>query len=132
TPPSLLAVPPPRPTAGPPLPAEPVPSPISSEPAAREAAPRPADVEVVVLNNTTTSGLAGDTAADLRADGWQVALVGNFIGSIPASTVYYPDGRDDEARVLADALGIDGLHPSFEGVSSTRLTAVLTKDFVAR
>jgi hypothetical protein len=97
-------------------------------PQARPTRPVP-DVEVVVLNHTETSGLAGRTADDLRGRGWAVAVVGNFVGNVPETTVYYPPGRAPQARLLARRLDVSRVHPAFDGVSETRLTLVLSTDY---
>ena len=57
-----------------------------------------------MLNQTSRAGLAGVVADRLRAKGWNVSVVGNFHGVVPATTVYYPPGQEDAARVAADDL----------------------------
>ena len=71
------------------------------------------EVEVVVLNQTSRSGLAGSVADQLRGKGWTVPAVGNFRGIVPATTVYYPPaggrraGRSREpADVAADPAAV--------------------------
>ena len=96
-------------------PATPVPPPpaqpsVESAPAAPTAPadPRPtAEVpardrfEVVVLNQTRRAGLAGMVAETLRGDGWTVTSTGNFGGTVPETTVYFPAGGEDAATELA-------------------------------
>ena len=47
-------------------------------------------VYVVVFNNSNAAGLAGRVAAQASQIGWQVVGSDNWYGTIPASTVYYP------------------------------------------
>lgn len=88
------------------------------------------DVEVVVLNQTSRSGLAGVVADRLRAEGWTVVAVGNFRGTVPATTVYHPDGEDAAAAALAADLPTDPrTRPRFGNLSTTRLTVVVTDSY---
>ncbi|NHC16033.1 LytR C-terminal domain-containing protein [Motilibacter deserti] len=108
----------PRPTPTPPTP--------SSEGAGGGDEGELRDLQVVVLNQTGRNGLAAATASRLRAAGWTVAAVGNFRGTVPSTTVYYPDGAEAAARALAaDLEGTDRVRPRFSTLSSTRLTVVL-------
>ena len=91
----------------------------------------PADIDrsavlVEVYNNSTISGLAGRTADDARSVGWNVVGVDNWHGTIPESTVYYPDGMEADAETLADDLGISRLNPAVEPMRFDRLTVILT------
>ena len=106
----------------------------SAAPTTTTAAPRESagdfSVEVVVLNQTGRAGLAGVVADRLRAKGWDVVAVGNFHGVVPATTVYYPAGQEDAARVAADDLPVaPRTKPSFSGISTTRLTVVVTDSY---
>lgn len=89
------------------------------------AATRPA---VVVLNQTATVGLAAKVAARLRGAGWVVPAVGNYRGSVPSTTVFYPAGRQPAAQSLATALGVARTAPALAGMSTSRLTVVLTSN----
>jgi hypothetical protein len=86
------------------------------------------DVYVEVYNNTTVSGLAASTAAELQDGGWQVVGVDNWHGDIPASTVYYPDGMFDEADQLAEELGFARVRGAVAPMKFDRLTVILTPD----
>jgi hypothetical protein len=106
----------------------------SSPPATRSKASRGAqlrkDVAIVVLNQTSRSGLASTAAARLRAKGWTVTAVGNFHGVVPATTVYYPVG--DEAAALAAAKSLPTparTRPRFGNLSATLLTVVVAADY---
>jgi hypothetical protein len=88
----------------------------------------PPDVYVEVYNNTSISGLAAATAAELQDAGWQVVGVDNWRGDIPASTVYYPAGFENEARELAETIGVGRLHGAVAPMRFDRLTVILTPD----
>jgi len=108
--------------------------PSTTAPASTTSAPRESagdfDVEVVVLNQTSRGGLAGVVADRLRAKGWNVTVVGNFHGVVPATTVYYPPGQQDAARVAADDLPVaPRIMPRFSNLSTTRLTVVVTDSY---
>jgi len=88
------------------------------------------DLEVVVLNATSRKGLAGTVAQRLRDKGWTVALVSNFSGNVPATTVYYPPGAQADAEAAAAGLPTDPrVRPRFGNLSTTRLTVVVTDNY---
>lgn len=80
---------------------------------------------VVVLNQTSTSGLAGRYAARVTAAGWTVDHTGNFTGRVPATTVYYPAGYSGAAQELAAQIGIGRIRPAFSGISTSSLTVII-------
>lgn len=81
---------------------------------------------VVVFNNTNIAGLAGSVAAQASGAGWQVVGSDNWVGTIPASTVYYPPRLKEAGRVLARDLGIARVLPAVEPMQFDRLTVILT------
>jgi hypothetical protein len=84
----------------------------------------------VVLNQTARAGLASRVADRLRGQGWTVAGTGNFRGSVPATTVYYPPGAEAAAQALAQTLPTGPrVRPRFGNLSTTRLTVVVTDDY---
>ena len=95
----------------------------------KEPAVRRGQVYVEVYNNSGISGLAGSTASRIAGAGWQVVGSDNWYGTIPASTVYYPDRLEEEARLLAKDLGIARLNPAISPMRFDRLTVILTSDF---
>jgi len=95
----------------------------------REQVDRRSDVFVEVYNNSGISGLAGSTAGRLEGAGWQVVGSDNWYGTIPSSTVYYPDRLRDEAGLLARDLGIGRLKPAISPMRFDRLTLILTSDY---
>jgi hypothetical protein len=86
------------------------------------------EVYVDVYNNSGITGLAGATAARASDAGWQVVGADNWYGTIPASTVYYPQRLEAAAKVLALDLGISRVVPAIEPMDLDRLTVILTAD----
>jgi hypothetical protein len=126
--------------------ATPTPSPASTAPAPvieekekpkqkpkRKPKPKPevrrGEVYVEVYNNSGISGLAGRTAGTISGAGWQVVGSDNWYGTIPESTVYYPDRLETAARMLARDLGIKRLRPAISPMRFDRLTVILTSDY---
>ena len=111
----------------------PAPSSTAPEPVIKEKAkPRPrvrrGEVYVEVYNNSGISGLAGTTAARISGAGWQVVGSDNWYGTIPQSTVYYPERLRAAARLLARDLGIARTKPAISPMRFDRLTVILTTD----
>ena len=86
------------------------------------------EVYVEVFNNSGIKGLAATTAAKATQVGWQVVGEDNWVGSIPASTVYYPERLKAAAKQLALDLGIGRTSQAVEPMKMDRLTIVLTAD----
>jgi hypothetical protein len=84
------------------------------------------EVGVVVFNNTTIAGLAGETLARVQEIGWNGLAADDWYGTIPATTVYFPPGMRDAAQKLALDLGIQRLIPADAAMSDTNLTVILT------
>ncbi len=104
-----------------------VPSPSRTKAAPTSSTPAPVTrLAVVVLNETRTTGLAATVAARLRALGWVVPAIGNYRGSVPSTTVFYPPGAQPAAQALARVLGGSRTAPVLPGMSTSRLTVVLT------
>jgi hypothetical protein len=89
---------------------------------------RRGEVYVEVYNNSGISGLAGATATRISGAGWQVVGSDNWYGTIPQSTVYYPERLRAAARMLARDLGIERLRPAISPMRFDRLTVILTAD----
>jgi LytR cell envelope-related transcriptional attenuator len=86
-------------------------------------------LEVVVLNQSSRAGLAASAADRLRAKGW-VVRTGNFRGSVPSTTVYYPPGAETQAKALAASLPTTPrVRERFGNLSTTRLTVVVTASY---
>ena len=83
-------------------------------------------VYVVVFNNSNVAGLAGKVAARASQIGWQVVGSDNWYGTIPASTVYYPNRLEKAGKLLALDLGIQRTAPAVDPMRLDRLTVILT------
>ena len=86
-------------------------------------------VYVSVFNNSNITGLAASTATRIGAAGWQVVGSDNWYGTIPATTIYYPERLQDAARLLSKDLGVERVMPAVDPMSMDRLTVILTADF---
>lgn len=116
----------PRPTPSPTPTRTPSPSPSPTPTPTRTTPPVDrAAVPVSVLNATRTPGLARSAGATVTARGWTLAGVGNWRGYVPVSTVYYPAGREAEARQLAADLGVPAVAPAPAGINQQRLTLIV-------
>jgi hypothetical protein len=108
--------------------AEPVPlEPRKKKPVQREI--RRNTVLVEVYNNSSVQGLASRTARKAQGVGWDVVGSDNWVGTIPASTVYYPPRLERAARLLGKDLGIQRLRPAVEPMRFDRLTVILTAGY---
>ena len=117
------AKPKPTPTASPTLAAQ-EPKKIKK----RKPAVQRGEVYVEVYNNSGITGLAGTVAANASSFGWQVVGSDNWYGTIPSSTVYFPNRLEDAAKMLALDLGVDRVAPAVDPMRADRLTVVLTAD----
>jgi hypothetical protein len=110
---------------------EATPTPTADAPPTKPAKPKKpkvdrAKVYVVVFNNSNDTGLAGKVAAKATQIGWQVVGSDNWYGTIPASTVYYPQRLAKEGKLLALDLGIQRTAPAVDPMRLDRLTVILT------
>jgi hypothetical protein len=99
---------------------------IKPDPTKRKPAVDRGAVPVEVYNNSGEQGLAGSVADRASGIGWQVVGSDNWYGTIPASTVYYPQRLRAEGRQLALDLGITRVLPAVEPMRGDRLTVILT------
>ncbi|GAB2969358.1 LytR C-terminal domain-containing protein [Nocardioides montaniterrae] len=85
-------------------------------------------VGVVVFNNTSTSGLAGQVGAKVAQLGWKFVTADNWYGTVPATTVYFPQGMRPAAKQLALDLGVQRVMPADvdSDMSTHNLTLILT------
>ena len=94
------------------------------------AKPGPDRPQVVILNQSGGTGLAGRVADRVRAGRVDVHKTGNFNGTVSTTTVYYPSTMRGDALNLAKALpGEPRVKERFSNLSQTRLTIVLTDDY---
>ena len=103
--------------------AEPEPEP-ESEPTPEPEVSR--DARVTVLNNTGIGNLARTFSGKVSAAGWPLVGTGNWRGQIVSNTVYYPDGQQAQAELLAADVGITRVLPSIEPMRTDRLTIILS------
>ena len=83
-------------------------------------------VYVEVYNNSGITGLAGRVADRATTVGWQVVGSDNWYGTIPTTTVYYPQRLKAAAKVLALDLGVRRTAPAVGAMKLDRLTLILT------
>jgi LytR cell envelope-related transcriptional attenuator len=86
---------------------------------------------VQVLNNSRITGLAHHVAAEVQAQGWTIAFIGNLQGRVPETTVYYAIGDGAAAAHLAHEFSsIRRIEPNSEGgIHASNLTLVATSDW---
>jgi hypothetical protein len=115
----------------------PSPSTRRSTPAAPGGGSGPAvpvkSVPLVVLNNTTISGLAGRAAQRFEAGGWTVTRYGNYQNDIASTCAYY-DPDEAGAKAAAEALRrqyptIKRTKPRFAELPDGPVVVVLTPDY---
>jgi len=71
----------------------------------------PSTVSVVVLNASTSSGLAGEVADDLGNSDFDVVGTSVANGGSGKSIVRYADGQQRQAKLVARKLGIEDVKP---------------------
>ncbi|GAA1759020.1 hypothetical protein GCM10009795_001710 [Nocardioides hankookensis] len=84
-------------------------------------------VYVEVYNNSGITGLAGQVADQAADIGWKVVGSDNWYGTIPGTTVYYPQKLKAAAKKLALDLGIQRTAPAVDPMRRDRLTLILTE-----
>jgi hypothetical protein len=107
-------------------------SPSASYEPSKEAKPQKPPVKrgkiyVEVYNNSGITGLAGQVADRATDIGWAVVGSDNWYGTIPSTTVYYPQKLKREAKTLALDLGIQRTAPAVDPMRQDRLTLILTE-----
>jgi len=98
----------------------------STKPETHKPAVKRGKVYVEVYNNSGITGLAGQVGARAAGIGWQVVGSDNWYGTIPATTVYYPQRLKAAAKMLALDLGIRRTAPAVDPMRQDRLTIILT------
>jgi hypothetical protein len=83
-------------------------------------------IPVYVFNQTSISGLAAETANALESAGWNVVGVDNWVGTVPADTVYfYPGDREAAERLSSDFPDIERVWPASAPMPAGALTVIL-------
>ena len=98
------------------------------KPSKRKPVVRRGEVYVEVYNNSGITGLAKRIADRAAGAGWQVVGADNWYGTIPTSTVYYPQRLEAAARLMARDLGIGRVQHAVDPMRGDRLTVILTGD----
>jgi hypothetical protein len=109
--------------------AAPTPTPTQTTAAPPKRTPKPVvrkKVMVEVFNNTPTKGLASTVSHQASTIGWQVVGADNWYGSVPATTVYYPEKLKREGKQLALDLGVKRTAKAVDPMKLDRLTIILT------
>ena len=105
-------------------------SPSASYAPSAKPKPKPAvqrgKIYVEVYNNSGVTGLAGRVADRATDMGWQVVGSDNWYGTIPGTTVYYPQRLKRAAKTLALDLGIQRTALAIDPMRRDRLTLILT------
>ena len=84
-------------------------------------------LSVLVLNGTSTSGLARVTADEISKKGWVIRTVGNYTGpQLKKTTVFYPPEYKDIAEHLASDAGA-ATAPAQATMPTRALTLVVVK-----
>jgi hypothetical protein len=83
-------------------------------------------IPVYVFNQTTITGLAAETANGLASAGWNIVGVDNWVGNVPADTVYfYPGDREAAERLSNDFPDIERVWPASAPMPAGALTVIL-------
>jgi hypothetical protein len=102
-------------------------------PTKSSSTPAVAKLPLVVLNNTTVTGLAATARGRFEAGGWTVTSIGNLRGNILSTCAYY-DPSQPSARAAALALqaqfpSIRRVAPKFAELPAGPIVVVLTADY---
>ena len=93
------------------------------------------EMDVVLLNATSTNGLAADASSALKKQGWTIGSTANASShAVKTTTVYYTKpAQAGAAAGLAQSLGISHtmLSSQFAVPGQERLTVVLGSDYTA-
>ena len=119
------------PTPTPPPSPTPTATPTKKPPKKKAVVVERGDTIVVVFNNSGITGLASRTSGRAQGAGWNVVGSDNWYGTIPATTVYYPQRLHAAAKVLARDLGIRRIKPAIDPMQGDRLTVILTTDYAS-
>lgn len=98
----------------------------SAQPTPKPKTVKRGKVYVEVFNNSRVKGLAATVSDKAGRVGWNVVGTDNWYGSIPATTVYYPQRLKAAAKQLALDLGIHRTAPAIDPMRMDRLTVILT------
>ncbi|HPU13561.1 MAG TPA: LytR C-terminal domain-containing protein [Aeromicrobium sp.] len=97
----------------------------TTEPTTSQDAEVTRSTSVLVFNQIGIRGLAAQVSAQAQKAGWTIAGTGDWRGSVPQDTVYFPPGKQAEAELLGADLSINRFMPAVENISKTQLTVIL-------
>ena len=123
-----------RPASSSAAPSTPAPStPSSPSTSASPSVPAGGKVPLVVLNQTSTIGLAAKAGATFQAGGWTVTSVGSLRNDVISTTAYY-DPTVAGAQAAAEALqvqfpAVKRVLPKFAELPAGPIVVVLTSDY---
>ena len=123
-----------RPSSSSAAPSTPAPStPSSPSTSASPSVPAGGKVPLIVLNQTSTIGLAAKAGATFQAGGWTVSSVGSLRNDVISTTAYY-DPTVAGAQAAAEALqvqfpAIKRVLPKFAELPAGPIVVVLTSDY---
>jgi hypothetical protein len=92
--------------------AQPADTPAPAAPGGQPLTAAPAGITVDVLNGTGTTGLAGQVADLMRAQGFAIGTVGNEPGAVSQTLVRFGPNAAEQARTVAAAVPGAVLQPS--------------------
>jgi len=123
-----------RPSSSSAAPSTPAPStPSSPSTSASPSVPAGGKVPLIVLNQTSTIGLAAKAGATFQAGGWTVTSVGSLRNDVISTTAYY-DPTVAGAQTAAEALqvqfpAVKRVLPKFAELPAGPIVVVLTSDY---
>ena len=82
----------------------------------------PADIEVAVLNGTSTPGLAGRVGDDVQASGFKLGTVTSTRRQYQQTVVMYSPGQKRAATKVAPVLGVTPIQPIDSVIRARRPT----------
>lgn len=88
----------------------------------------PSEIEVTVLNGTSTSALAARYGDELEQKGFQQGYIGNTVSTVDDTVVMFARGHAPEARRVAKALGfqqVELMTPDVASLAGGALVAVI-------
>lgn len=93
----------------------------------------PPKLPLVVLNNTTVTGLAARASQEFQAGGWTVTSFGNYQNDILSTAAYYdpsvPNARQSATALQAQFPAIKRVVARFAELPAGPIVVVLTPDF---
>ncbi len=85
----------------------------------------PSEITVLVLNSTNRPGLAADLTETLAEAGYQTLEPDNWETPLAVSHVWYVEGYEVEAAVIARFVSPDAIVELFQGVSQADIIIVI-------